>query len=102
MYRGLMVATLGRPDSADAAPPQPELGDVLEPVLQRLRQVLQEFGSQPASPTAAFALEQQVQAQLRELGRVGVEWADNRVEPSRTDALPQHVESEAGLYTRLN
>ena len=102
MYLCLAVATLGPSDAAEEAPPQPELGDVLEPVLQRWRQVLQEFGSQPASPKAAFALEQQVQAQLRELGRVGVEWAYNRVEPSRTDALPQHVESEAGLYTRLN
>jgi hypothetical protein len=101
MYLCLMVATLGHADAAAEAPPEPELEDVLEPVLHRLRQVLQEFGSQPANPKAAFALEQQVQAELRELGRVSVEWAYNRVEPSRTDALPQHVECEAGLYTRL-
>ena len=102
MYLCWAVATLGHADSAAQAPSEPELEEVLEPVLQRLRQVLQDFGSQPVSPQAAFALEQQVQAELRELGRVGVAWAYNRVEPSRTDALPRHVEGEAGLHTRLN
>jgi hypothetical protein len=101
MYVCLLVATLTLPDCAEEAPPRPELDDALEPVRQRLRRLLQEFGSQPASPTAALALEQQVQAVVRELGRVSVEWAYNRVEPSRTEALPQHVEFEAGLYTRL-
>jgi hypothetical protein len=102
MYLCWAVATLGYTDSVEEAPPEPDLDDVLEAGLQRLRQVLQEFGSQPASPKAAFALEQQVQAELRELGRVGVEWAYNQIEPSRTEELPRHVEFEAGLYTRLN
>jgi hypothetical protein len=102
MYLCWAVATLGYSDSVEEAPPEPELDDVLEPVLQRLRQVLREFGGQPVSPQVAFALEQQVRAELQELGRVGVEWAYNQVEPSRTEELPQHVEFEAGLYTRLN
>ena len=66
-----------------------------------MRQLLEKFASKPASPQAAFELEQQVQAALRELGRVGVEWAFNQVEPSRTDVLPAHVEFEAGQYTRV-
>jgi hypothetical protein len=102
MYLCFVVATLGRADSAAESPPETELRDALEPALQRLRQLLQEFGSKPVSPQAAFALEQQVQAELREVGRVGVEWAYNHVEPSRTDLLPRHVEFEAGPYTRLN
>jgi hypothetical protein len=101
MYLLFMAATLGRTDSPEESPPETDLGDALEPALQRLRQLLQEFGSKPVSPRAAFALEQQVQAELRELGRVGLAWAYNHVEPSRTDALPAHVEFEAGLYTRL-
>ena len=101
MYLCFVVAILGRTDAA-AEPPETELGDALEPALQRLRQLLAEFGSKPVSPQAALALEQQLQAALRELGRVGVEWAYNHVEPSRTDLLPPHVEFEAGLYTRLN
>jgi hypothetical protein len=33
---------------------------------------------------------------------MAVEWAYNHVEPSQIDALPPHVEFEAGPYTRLN
>jgi hypothetical protein len=100
MYLCFAAATFGHTDSA-AQPPETGLGDALEPALQRLRQLLEKFGSKPVSPQAAFELEQQVQAELRELGRVGVEWAYNHVEPSRTDALPAHVQFEAGVYTRL-
>jgi hypothetical protein len=100
MYLCFVVATLGQTDSA-AEPPATELGDALEPALQRLRQLLAKFGTNPVSPQAAFDLEQQVQAELRELGRVGVEWVYNHVEPSRIDTLPPHVAFEAGPYTRL-
>src|SRR6202040_141186 len=101
MYLCFVVATLGRTDAA-AEPSETELGDALEPALQRLRQLVEQFGSKPVSPQAAFALEQQMQAALRELGRVGVELAYNHVEPSRTDTLPPQVEFEAGPYTRLH
>ena len=101
MFLCWAVATLGHAGSTQEAPATPEPGDALEPGLQRLRQLLRDFASQPVSPQAAFTLEQQVQAALRELGRVSVEWAYNRVEPSPTDALPRHVEGAAGLYTRL-
>ena len=100
MYLLFAAATLGRKDSI-AEPPKADLGDALEPALQRLRQLLETFGSKPVSPQVAFDLEQQVQTQLREVGRVGVEWAYNHVEPSQTDVLPAHVEFEAGLYTRI-
>jgi hypothetical protein len=99
MYLCFAVATLGQTDST-AEPPETELDDALEPAFRRLRQLLEKFGSEPVSPQAPFALEQQVQAALRELGRVGLEWAYNHVEPSRTAALPAHVQFEAGLYTR--
>jgi hypothetical protein len=100
MYLLFAAATLGREQSA-AEPPEVDLGDALEPALQRLRQLLETFGGKAVSPRAAFELEQQVQAELRELGRAGVEWAYNHVEPSQTEALPAHVEFEAGLYTRI-
>jgi hypothetical protein len=100
MYLCFAMATLG-PSDSPAEPPESELEDALEPALQRLRQLLEQFGSKPVSAQAAFELEQQVQAELRELGRVGVAWAYNHIEPSRTDALPAHVLYEADLYTRL-
>jgi hypothetical protein len=97
----LVAATLGHQDSAEELPPEVELGDALEPALQRLRQLLQEFSTKPVSAQAAFDLEHRVQTELRELGRVGVEWAYNHVEPSKTEALPAHVEFEGCSYTRV-
>ena len=101
MYLLFAVATCGRMDSAAERPPDIELEDAITPALQRLLQSLREFGSKPVSPQAAFDLEQRAQAQLREVGRVGIEWAYNHVEPSETDGLPAHVEFDADLYTRL-
>jgi hypothetical protein len=102
MYLCLAAATLGRADRVVEPPTETDVNDALAPVLQRLRQLLQEFGRKPVSPQAAFDLEQQVQAELRELGRVGVEWALNRIEPGQAEALPQHVEFEAVPYTRVS
>ena len=101
MYLCLALATLGDNQAIEESPAETDPRDVLEPALQRLLHLLQAFRSQPVSPTSAFALEQQVQWTLRELGRVGVEWAYNQVEPSRVDALPRQVAFEAGPYTRL-
>jgi hypothetical protein len=101
MYLLFAAATLGRKDSVAESPPEAGLEDALEPALQRLLQLLRDFRGKPVCPRAAFDLEQQVQAELREVGRVGVEWAYNHVEPSQTDILPIHVEFEVGLYTRI-
>ena len=100
----LAAATLlvGRADAVLESPSESDVDEAIEPALQRLRLLLQEFGSKPVSPQNAFDLERQVQAILRELGRVGVEWAFNRVEPSETGVLPQHVEFEAAPYTRVS
>jgi hypothetical protein len=102
MYLCLVAATFVCLDSAAETPPEMELDDALEPALQRFRALLEEFRRQPVSPQAAFALEQQAQAAIREMARVGVEWACNHIEPSPTAALPSHVEFEAGPYTRLH
>jgi hypothetical protein len=101
MYLCFVAATLGRTVSATESPPETNLDDALTPALQRLQQLFQTFGRQPVNPQTAFDWEQRVQTQLRELGRVGVEWAYNHVEPSQADRLPAHVEFEAGLYTRV-
>src|SRR5258708_23560764 len=101
MYLCFAVATLGRADSAAQTPAETDVGDALDPILQRLRQLLQEVGRKPVSPQAVFDLEQHLQAQLRELGRVGIEWALNHIEPTRREDLPAHVEFEADSYTRV-
>jgi len=101
MYLLFAVATLGRKDCAEAAPPEADLDDAIGPALQRFRELLLQFPGKPVSPQAAFDLEQQAKAALLELGRVGVEWGYNHVEPSQTESLPAHVEFEACPYTRV-
>lgn len=101
MHLCLVAATFGCEELAADSPPQSDLGDALEPVLQRFRQLLQEFGSQPVTPQAAFDLEQRLQTELRELGRTGLAWAFNSVESKRVEELPAHVEFEGAPYTRV-
>jgi hypothetical protein len=101
MYLCLVMATVRGNDSTQQTPGDAQLNDVLEPALLRLRQLLQDFVSQPANVSAAFDLERQIQAVLRELGRAGVEWALNHVEPEPSNLLPPHVEFEVGVYTRI-
>src|SRR5580765_2935636 len=101
MYLCVAMATYGHTEFAEESPADMELEDALKLVLQRVLQSIKHFRSKPVSPQATFDLEHQMQLDLRELGRVGVEWALNHVEPSQTGALPPHVEFEAGPYTRL-
>jgi hypothetical protein len=102
MYLALVMATVGESDCRQEAPAEGDLRDQFEPVLERIQRLFDEFMHRPVSPKAFFELEQQLQCELRELGRVGVEWAVNQLEPSQVAALPQHVQFEAGPYTRLN
>lgn len=54
------------------------------------------------SPAAALALEQELTVQTRELARTAVEFAYNHLETKEPQALPSHVQHEAGQYRRLN
>lgn len=101
IYLFLTAATFGRATEAEEAPPNTTLEDALQPLFQRLCRLLEEFVEKPVTPQAAFDLEKQVQAQVRELARAGVEWACNHVEPSRAEFLPSHVEHEGDSYRRL-
>ena len=101
IYLLMAVATVGCKEAVAGTPSQVELDDVLEPVRHQFKQLIEDFLKKGLSPQAAFELEQQLSAASRELCRVGVEWAYNQAEPQSVD-LPQHVEFEAGPYTRLN
>ena len=101
MHLCFVAATFGRADSDAEAPAEGTLDDAFAPALQSLRRLALDFVANPASPRASWELEQAVDALVRELGRAGVEWAFNHVEPSRTDALPSHVHFEGASHTRL-
>ena len=85
----------------EAQPDDQDLVNVMEPILQRLRQLVEQFGQQRLTPTAVYQFEQQLQEELRKLGRVMTQWTCNRLEPE-VATLPKHVRFEAGPYTRLN
>jgi hypothetical protein len=101
----LLASVLLTADAASRSPeaaPQPNLDDVLQQTLDRLRQLVADFCQQPLSPQAALQFEQQLQGQMRELGRLATQWTYNHIEPHQARDLPQHVCFEASLYTRLN
>src|ERR1700682_3239070 len=75
--------------------------EVMEPALERVRRLVEEFRRQRVTPDAAYEFEQQLQEELRELGRHVVQQAYNQLEPA-VDSLPKHVWFEASEYTRLN
>jgi hypothetical protein len=85
----------------EPSPPAPDLSDVLDPALQRLKELAEGFRAQPVSPARTQQFEQDVQEALRQLGRGVVQHTYNRLEPQDVRALPPHVHFEAGPYTRL-
>jgi hypothetical protein len=101
MFLALAMATVRRSEDAQPEVADVTLDDVFEPVLCRLRQLARDFMSKPASGPAAFDFERELLTQLRELGRVTVEWAFNHLEPSHGGDVPPHVEFEGGGYTRI-
>jgi hypothetical protein len=100
IYLALVVATVGPVDSPEPPLLPTELDDALQPALQRLRQVLLDFRSQPVTPQATFDLEQRLQDAIRELTQAGLEWTFNHIESTSLEELPTHVECEHTLYTR--
>jgi hypothetical protein len=81
---------------------QPALADQVATALQRLLQLVEDFRQHPVSPLRTHQFEQQLQDELRELGREVVQWTYNHLEPAAVEDLAKHVHFEAGLYTRLN
>ena len=71
-----------------------DLRDVIEPALEKLCGLVEEFRGQRVTPTQALRFEQQLQEQLRDLGRNVVQWTYNRAE-SEVESLPKHVWFEA-------
>jgi hypothetical protein len=108
MHLSLLLTTLltpraeQHPDDASSLAPQPDLNDVAEAALHKIKDLVEQFRQQPLSPTRTHCFEQQLQEQLRELGREVTQWTYNHLEPADVAALAKHGHFEAGPYTRLN
>ncbi len=101
-YLLLALATLPEfAKSEDADEPASDLPEVMAPLLEQLQALVDQFLQQRVTPADVSRFEQELQKQLREVGRVTTQWAYHRLEPKVT-ALPKHVHFEASPYTRLN
>jgi hypothetical protein len=106
MHLLLTVATIllskTAADGGEADAKASDLDEVIEPVVQRLRDLVEDFRRQAVSPTGTHEFERQVQETLRELGRGVVQHTYNQLEPADVQDLAKHVEFEGCSYTRLN
>src|SRR5436305_2521884 len=99
----LLTPRAGQDPSAPATtPPEPDLADVAQAALQKALDLIESFRQQPVSPARTHRFEQQLQDELRALGRQLTQWTYNHLEPSDVQDLAQHVHFEGGPYTRLN
>lgn len=99
------LPTATPPAADDGTPPNPEgppLSDLLAEGVQRLLRLAEEFRQQAISPTRVHQFEQQLEDELRGLGRLMTHWTYNHLEPTDVRDLPKHARFEGGLYTRLN
>jgi hypothetical protein len=101
IYLALALATAGRNDPEDTAESTPDLPDVLEPALARIRELVEGLRHGPLSPLAAAGFEKDLQQATRELGRGVVQWAYNHLEPADAQALPTEVHYEGSRFRRL-
>src|SRR4051812_34644106 len=72
----------------------------LLPLLARLATLLLDFRCRPITPAAALALEQDLQALLRQVGRLLLEWLYNHLEPDNPQRAPQRLRVEGIVYRR--
>jgi hypothetical protein len=101
IYLALTLATVGAPDSEGSAEATPDLPDVLDPVLGRLRARVECLRGEPLSPARAAQFEKDLQELARELARVVAEWTYNHLEPARVQEAPAEVHYQGSRFRRL-
>jgi hypothetical protein len=100
IYLALALATAGREDPEGAAEATPDLPDVLDPTLGRVRDLVERLRQGPLSPLVAAQFEKDLQQLTRELGRVVAQWAYNHLEPAAQDAAAE-VHCAGSRFRRL-
>src|SRR4051812_6670343 len=72
----------------------------LLPVVSRVAQLILAFHDAEPTPSACHLFETQLQATLRDLGRIIVDWTYNHVEPDDPPPMPNHLRSDGDWYRR--
>ena len=74
----------------------------LLPVISRTVQLIVAFHAAEPTPSACHQFETQLQATLRELGRIIVEWTYNHLEPDDRHLMPDHLRFDGDWYRRCS
>src|SRR5438132_12650219 len=94
-YLAVTMATLAlgtaSADADKSSDRSPRLDDVLESAAARIRELVETFCRGPISPLVAAQFEKDLQAALRDQGRLLAEWTFNHLEPADVDGLPPQV-----------
>jgi hypothetical protein len=72
----------------------------LLPALSRIAQLIAAFRAAEPTPAACHHFETQLQAALREIGRIIVEWTFNHLETDDPRLLPAHLRVDGDWYRR--
>jgi len=72
----------------------------LVPVIAQIGRLIVRFRRGDLTPQATYQFETELQAQLRELGRIIVEWALNHLEPHDRRDLPSRIDFHGTSYRR--
>jgi hypothetical protein len=72
----------------------------LLPVITQIAQLIVTFRAAELTPAACHHFETQLQATLRELGRIIVAWTYNSLEPDDRHLMPDHLRFDGDWYRR--
>lgn len=79
----------------------PSLDDVLTPAMRMIVELVETFRTKAVDSQTVHLFEEQLQQQLRELGRHTIQWTYNSIDPA-VGQLPKHLQFQNNHYTRLN
>jgi hypothetical protein len=100
-YLTLALATVAGDDGEGTAAAPPNLTDVINPALGRIRERVDQLRQGSLSPQATVQFEKDLQQAARERARVVVQWTYNHLEPDDVATCPPVVYAEGSRFRRL-
>ena len=70
----------------------------LLPVIHQIGKLVSDFTAADPEPLSCYYFETQLQALLREVGRIIIEWVYNRLEPDDRLLMPNHLRFDGDWY----